>query len=568
MFARAYDAPDILARFTETGAGDLRGFQDALEEAAPEWAALRAAVDDGRVLPEMDITDFVLDAMRLIADARAISAREGTAAAKIVQELLNDVDLLDGAVPPLTSALVRKFLPGGRAAPADKIADFMKRYATEAQKVGRSGASLLDDVPGPLDVLKAIDQKSFGQLTETGTTRAGRRVQPDLPEIDLEAMPDNAFADGANSPEVDAADAQLMDDLRGEQPVAQNPTAQKAAISKAELKAFKTELKSSQPVETVGDIYRIAPEAQTFLDDLGERIGKELDVEFRSPGLKARATADEKMRRKAYQSANQMTDVVRGAFIIKTAQQADDIIARLSHAAGGLDQGWSVNKVGYVDRKIMLSTPNGLVAEIQLLMPQMDRAKSELGGHKLYTRSRSETDPKVRADLEEKQRALYSAAISAEDPSLRKAFGTSNEPKVLAKSSDISSSDVSTVPVSATSSASTGTQSPSGSSRANASPRADENSTVGRSSQSINNNDVIGDTSNTDIGAARASVNGQAGGARLRAEGHRWRYVCIQAGCVRQTAWRRWVAALQTIANRVNGGQDKRKCADWHLAYK
>jgi len=39
----------------------------------------------------------------------------------------------------------------------------------------------------------------------------------------------------------------------------------------------------------------------------------------------------------------------------------------------------------------------------------------------------------------------------------------------------------------------------------------------------------------------------------LRAEGHRWRYVCIQAGCVRQTAWRRWVAALATIAKKVNG---------------
>jgi hypothetical protein len=38
----------------------------------------------------------------------------------------------------------------------------------------------------------------------------------------------------------------------------------------------------------------------------------------------------------------------------------------------------------------------------------------------------------------------------------------------------------------------------------------------------------------------------------LRAEGWRWRQVCIQAGCVRQTAWRRWVAALQTIANRLN----------------
>jgi hypothetical protein len=39
----------------------------------------------------------------------------------------------------------------------------------------------------------------------------------------------------------------------------------------------------------------------------------------------------------------------------------------------------------------------------------------------------------------------------------------------------------------------------------------------------------------------------------LRAEGYRWRYVCIQAGCVRQTAWRRWVAALATIAKKVNG---------------
>ncbi len=37
----------------------------------------------------------------------------------------------------------------------------------------------------------------------------------------------------------------------------------------------------------------------------------------------------------------------------------------------------------------------------------------------------------------------------------------------------------------------------------------------------------------------------------MRAEGRRWREVCIEAGCVRQTAWRRWVAALATIARRA-----------------
>lgn len=38
----------------------------------------------------------------------------------------------------------------------------------------------------------------------------------------------------------------------------------------------------------------------------------------------------------------------------------------------------------------------------------------------------------------------------------------------------------------------------------------------------------------------------------MRAEGCRWRQVCIQVGCVRSTAWRRWTAALITIANHLN----------------
>jgi hypothetical protein len=38
----------------------------------------------------------------------------------------------------------------------------------------------------------------------------------------------------------------------------------------------------------------------------------------------------------------------------------------------------------------------------------------------------------------------------------------------------------------------------------------------------------------------------------LRAERVRWRQICIRMGCVRSTAWRRWAAALITIANRLN----------------
>lgn len=38
----------------------------------------------------------------------------------------------------------------------------------------------------------------------------------------------------------------------------------------------------------------------------------------------------------------------------------------------------------------------------------------------------------------------------------------------------------------------------------------------------------------------------------MRAEGARWRQIGIRMGCVRQTAWRRWVAALTTISMRLN----------------
>ena len=38
----------------------------------------------------------------------------------------------------------------------------------------------------------------------------------------------------------------------------------------------------------------------------------------------------------------------------------------------------------------------------------------------------------------------------------------------------------------------------------------------------------------------------------LRAENVRWRQICIRAGCVRSTAWRRWAAALLTISRKLN----------------
>ena len=43
-----------------------------------------------------------------------------------------------------------------------------------------------------------------------------------------------------------------------------------------------------------------------------------------------------------------------------------------------------------------------------------------------------------------------------------------------------------------------------------------------------------------------------------RAEGQRWRQVCIKIGCVRQTAWRRWCAAILTVRNHLKSPVKRR----------
>ena len=161
----------------------------------------------------MDISGFVLDAMRLIASARELAAK-GTPMAKAIAELLDAVDMLDGAVSPLTTALVRKMWKGGRAAPADEVAAFLTRYADEARTAGKAGGMF--DAPGPRDVLRTIDPETFKDLPEDfGTARGfATRATSEAPPEAVAQIPGRDFDQGAQSPEAEAVHAEIEADLR------------------------------------------------------------------------------------------------------------------------------------------------------------------------------------------------------------------------------------------------------------------------------------------------------------------------------------------------------------------
>lgn len=211
LFARAFNDPELLRRFTERDAAELRSLMDALFEASPAWARLVADLADGTVKREFDITGHVLEAMRLIAASRKQAGTEGRKTAEVLTELLDDVDLMEGAVSPLTRALVGRFWTNGRAAQQKDIAQFLTRYADEARRVGRAEASLFGDGPDALDALRAIDPGTFDDIPEIGPARGVTQAPtPDVAEV----IPEGSYTDGAASRDAMQADALAEEDLR------------------------------------------------------------------------------------------------------------------------------------------------------------------------------------------------------------------------------------------------------------------------------------------------------------------------------------------------------------------
>lgn len=278
IFARAWPDPDILARYTEGAPAELKSLIEALETAAPSWAALKADIEAGLVTPDMDISGYILDAMRLIGAARELAQKQGLPVAKAVAELLDEVDLIEGALSPLTAALVRKMWKGGRAAPADEVASFLTRYADEARKAGQAGGMF--DAATPRDVLRTIDPATFGDLPEDFGQARGFATRPtsEAPAETVRELPDQGFDQGARSPEAEAVHAEIEAALRPTPPASPDGR-EMASLDPAATPVAKT---ASGPVrpDPVTDAIAAARA------DLGEFADIEIDL---PDGTKARA---------------------------------------------------------------------------------------------------------------------------------------------------------------------------------------------------------------------------------------------------------------------------------------
>lgn len=168
VLAKAYGDEGLLGALLESGDEGIKAVALGLRSAAPEWARLRAATRSGDVPPEMDITPSLMDAARIVRDARSRDMS--------VKSLLDQQDAFAPPVDPIADRLLRAFFGEDltRRARNGEVSDILEGYAQEAQK-NLSSARLFSDMPDvqPGEILQRVGERASAGREAEGNS-AGR----------------------------------------------------------------------------------------------------------------------------------------------------------------------------------------------------------------------------------------------------------------------------------------------------------------------------------------------------------------------------------------------------------
>lgn len=153
------------------------------------------------------------------------------------------------------------------------------------------------------------------------------------------------------------------------------------------------------------------PVYDAMLNQLGSEIGA-LDVKL-AP-VKSIVRGSEKLWIKYRGDTTRMLDLVRGTLVVadkNAAYAALEALGQRIEITRVDDRFATPTEAGYMDIAVGLKMPNGVIAELQINIPEMIEAKEV--GHKLYEieRGLAKDDARV-PPLQEKQIALYGAALA------------------------------------------------------------------------------------------------------------------------------------------------------------
>ncbi|MEM6624462.1 MAG: LPD38 domain-containing protein [Pseudomonadota bacterium] len=159
LLARAYGDAALVATLIESADTNIKAIGGALMDVSARWAQMRALAQANQISPDMDQTDALLEAVRIVDRARS--------AQRNVAEFVGQDDLLTGgsSVSPMGMDFLRLFFRDteqwARPAGRQKIADALQFYVDEAEQTS-PGADLLGQTAEPGPVLQTAKGRQYG----------------------------------------------------------------------------------------------------------------------------------------------------------------------------------------------------------------------------------------------------------------------------------------------------------------------------------------------------------------------------------------------------------------------
>lgn len=161
MVAKAYSDPDLVENIFDSPDPEVKSVGNVLRDRAPEFAQIGAAVRRKEVPERFDITKHLIDAVRLVRDAR----RDGKSVRDVIEGSKQQSMLAEKPIDPLTKKIVRSmFQPGlGRMLPQTSIDKVLKSYADTAREQ-KSGDLFGENKTQPGDLIDQAYKKVTDEL--------------------------------------------------------------------------------------------------------------------------------------------------------------------------------------------------------------------------------------------------------------------------------------------------------------------------------------------------------------------------------------------------------------------
>ena len=149
LLAKAYGDAALVAKLIEAADTNIKAIGGALLDVSPSWAKMRAAATAQRIAPEMDQTDALLEAVRLVDRARS--------AGRNVIEFVKQPDLLNGeGISPMgqrfLALMFRDVRQWTKPAGRDRMVTGLQFYVDEAMKTA-PGADMFGTSADPQKTL-------------------------------------------------------------------------------------------------------------------------------------------------------------------------------------------------------------------------------------------------------------------------------------------------------------------------------------------------------------------------------------------------------------------------------